>query len=177
MSKAFWITTGTIAGLGGAYGIGLLLRQARLVKETDISISSFRIKKFGLKESRILLNAIIDNKSDLSFMVHKQKYKLFVGEKQVAVITGTGKELIEPNETTQISLDTIFSPERIFNETGVKEAIKKGEAGKVPVRFEGKLTISSGIFFTSISFTDTTNLGELFKEVNLKSIILSLIGR
>lgn len=177
MKKGFWVALGGIVVAGGAYTVALLLRQKKLVDETSISISSFRFKKFGLKESRVSLKATVDNKTDFTFMIHKQKYKLYINGNHVANIAGSGKELIESGQVTDVELNTTFSPEKIFNEAGVKEAVMAGKAGQVSIQLEGKLWVSSGIFYTSISFTDVTSLGELFKDINLKDIVLSLIGK
>lgn len=130
------------------FTIHYLMKQIRLLVDTDFELAGTKINKLSLKEINLTLWWKIINKSDITVSVSEQNYDLFLNGQFVKRVGYQESVQIHPRSDNRVPTVVSFTP---------KEAIKVGvsnftslltKAGRSRLNLEvvGSMDIKTSIF-------------------------------
>lgn len=161
MKKPIIISTLALAGI--YLGI-LAVRQYNLIQKSCYEVFRYKLQNFGLNYAKIKITFKVKNATDVGFVIHKQAYKVFINNYEVANILTTEDMKLPAQSEVYPSIEVEFSPKQ-FIKSSLSELLKTGS--KTNIRVVGKLSLKSGIlFYNNIEVDTTTTLYEVLNDTS-----------
>jgi LEA14-like dessication related protein len=157
--KIKWILGLTMVGIAGVT-VNYLMKQVRLLVNTEFTMVGTRINKISLKEINITLWWKVVNKSDISITISEQVYNVYLNDKLVNVINTIQPIVIAPHADTRIPTNIIFTPKDVakIGISSLASFITKEGREKLNLQVKGTMDLQTSIFKVKkfpIEFEDT----------------------
>jgi LEA14-like dessication related protein len=156
------ILAGALIVGAGTIVVTYFQRQAKLLYNSCIKFRGVKQIKVSLQNFSMTLLLDYKNKSDISLMLVKQTYQIYVNGFLASTITSKEKTKIISHQTATLRLEVEFKPKDLLA-AGLKniEQILLDKEGIV-IEVKGKMTVQTGIiFYSDLPFTEKMTLGEL----------------
>lgn len=131
-----------------AFTTHYLMKQIRLLVNTDFDMSGTQINKLSFKEISITLWWKVVNKSDISITVSDQVYDIYLNGKFVKKVGNAMEVEIKPHSTTRIPTYVVFNPKELLNigfDNMGKFLTKQGRESLM-LQVQGSMTVKTSVF-------------------------------
>jgi len=166
MSVKRIIVGGVIIG-GIAAMLGYFFRQFNLLYNSCYAVVGVIIHDFSFDKVKLTLLLKLQNKSDISVKITKQKYDIYVNGMNVGVFHSQQPFTLYSDSVNTLPIDVTFNPKDLLK-TGVSSiAAILGDKSKFIIGIKGTLTAESGIAQVKDLIIETEmSLKEIMEEDN-----------
>lgn len=159
MKKGIFITFG---GLALTYGAIYVSRQIALLKKICFVLNGIKIPEIGLSQIRMSIRVLLKNKSNIELNVLRQKYRIFVNDKEIITVFKRDKLKLPSKGSTETWIDIDFNPMKVLEQAVLNIIDIQNAKEKIKIRVVGFASISSfGIFTNRIP----VNIEYTLKEI------------
>jgi len=151
------VTAGVIGGI-------MLGRQIQLAQKACYEVQSYKLQYFGLNRAVIKITFKVKNTTGISFTIHKQSYKVYVNNREVANVLATEDMQLNAYSEAFPSIVVEFSPKDAIRNS-LAEILSTGK--QTAIRVVGKLSLKSGmLFYNNLKVDTTTTLYEILNDTS-----------
>ena len=141
-------------------------KEINLIKKTCFKLTKVKIKKLGLNNSIISVDAFIKNKSNTDMTVWNQEYDVYVGGKKVTHISKKEKVPLKAHDSNTASLDVEFDPLNVLNISIAELGNLLSKDSDVKIRIKGKMMVRTKWFSMPYKIDDEESLKDLISGVS-----------
>ena len=149
MEKSTITRLGIGAVMIGVFGYTLnyLLKQVRLLVNTEFEFSRVKINTISFDKISITLFWKVVNKSDIGFVVSNQDFDIYLNGKFLKKVGYTSPVKVNSKSTTYIPTYIVFEPKELAN-IGIENAVlfaNKENWKKLNLLVKGNFTVKTSI--------------------------------
>ena len=110
--KILVITLAALTGIGvTSY---LLYKKIKKVLEYSLKVKSLKIEKLSLSELKLRIDMIFTNKANLTFVLSKQEYEIYLNGIYITTLTSNVEQVVEPKSNSVLTVNLETDPTLIF---------------------------------------------------------------